>query len=106
MMIRASFLYSKGGFCVGFEVFGHSGFAESGLDIVCSAVSCAVQMCCNGITEIVKADAQIFVDPDKISLRVEKFDEKVQVLLESLRMQIGLLEKDYGENISLLLLEV
>ena len=105
-MIRAGFLYSKGGFCVGFEISGHSGFANSGFDIVCSAVSCAVQMCCNGITEIVKADAQVFVDSDKISLRVEKFDEKVQVLLESLRMQIGLLEKDYGENISLLLLEV
>ena len=105
-MIKASFLYSKDGFCVGFEVFGHSGFAESGLDIVCSAVSCAVQMCCNGITEIVKADARIFVDSEKISLRVENFEPRVQVLLESLRMQIGLLEKDYSQNISLFLLEV
>ena len=105
-MIKASFFYSKGGFCVGFEVSGHSGFAESGFDIVCAAVSCAVQMCCNGITEIVKADARVFVDSDEISLKVESFDEKVQVLLESLKMQIGLLEKDYGENISLFLLEV
>ena len=105
-MIKASFFYSKGGFCVGFEVSGHSGFAEPGLDIVCAAVSCAVQMCCNGITEIVKADAEVFVDSDEISLKVESFDEKVQVLLESLKMQIGLLEKDYGENISLFLLEV
>ena len=105
-MIKASFFYSKGGFCVGFEVSGHSGFAESGFDIVCAAVSCAVQMCCNGITEIVKADAEVFVDSDEISLKVESFDEKVQVLLESLKMQIGLLEKDYGENISLFLLEV
>ena len=105
-MIKASFFYSKGGFCVGFEVSGHSGFAEFGFDIVCAAVSCAVQMCCNGITEIVKADARVFVDSDEISLKVESFDEKVQVLLESLKMQIGLLEKDYGENISLFLLEV
>ena len=105
-MIKASFFYSKGGFCVGFEVSGHSGFAESGFDIVCAAVSCAVQMCCNGITEIVKADVEVFVDSDEISLKVESFDEKVQVLLESLKMQIGLLEKDYGENISLFLLEV
>ena len=38
MMIRASFFYSKGGFFFFFEVLGHSGFAESGLDIVCSGM--------------------------------------------------------------------
>ncbi len=105
-MIRAKFFYSKDSICVGFEVCGHSGFADSGLDIVCSAVSCAVQMCCNGITEVIGASADVFVDSDTVSMKVESDDEKVQVLLESLRMEIGLLEENYSENVSLCVLEV
>ena len=105
-MIKAKFFYSKDDVCVGFEVYGHSGFADSGLDVVCSAVSCAVQMCCNGITEVVGACADIFVDSDTVSMKIESDDEKVQVLLESLRMEIGLLEENYSENVSLCVLEV
>ena len=105
-MIRAKFFYSKDGICVGFEVSGHSGFADSGLDIVCSAVSCAVQMCCNGITEVIGAGADVFADSDTVSMKIESDDEKVQVLLESLRMEIGLLEENYSENVSLCILEV
>lgn len=105
-MIEAKFFYSKDGVCTGFEIHGHSGFADSGLDIVCSAVSCAVQMCCNGVTEVVGAYADIFVDADTVSVRIESDDERVQVLLESLKMEIGLLEENYGENVSLCVLEV
>jgi hypothetical protein len=105
-MIKAKFFYSKDGICVGFEVRGHSGFANSGFDIVCSAVSCAVQMCCNGITEVVGVNADIFVDSDTVSMKIKSDDERVQVLLESLRMEIGLLEENYSKNISLCVLEV
>lgn len=105
-MIEAKFFYSKDDICVGFEVRGHSGFANSGFDIVCSAVSCAVQMCCNGITEIVGVSADILVDSDTVSMKIESDDERVQVLLESLKMEIGLLEENYSENVSLCVLEV
>lgn len=105
-MIEAKFFYSKDDVCVGFEICGHSDFADSGSDIVCSAVSCAVQMCCNGVTEVVGVCADVFVDSDTVFMKVESNDEKVQVLLESLRMELGLLEENYRENISLCVLEV
>ena len=105
-MIEAKFLYSKDGVCAGFEVCGHSGFADSGFDIVCSAVSCAVQMCCNGITEVIGACADIFVDSDTVSLKIKSDDERVQVLLESLKMELGLLKENYSDNVSLCVLEV
>lgn len=105
-MIEAKFFYSKDDVCVGFEICGHSGFSSSGSDIVCSAVSCAVQMCCNGVTEVVGASADVFVDSDSVSMKVESSDERVQVLLESLKMEMSLLEENYCENISLCVLEV
>lgn len=105
-MIEAKFFYSKDDVCVGFEICGHSGFADSGADIVCSAVSCAVQMCCNGVTEVVGACADVFVNSDIVSMKVESDDERVQVLLESLKMELGLLGENYRENISLCVLEV
>lgn len=105
-MIEAKFFYSKDGVCAGFEICGHSGFADSGSDIICSAVSCAVQMCCNGVTEVVGAFANIFVDSDTVSMKIEDNDERVQVLLESLKLELSLLEENYRENISLCVLEV
>ena len=45
-MIRAEFFESKG-LLVGFSFSGHSGYAESGSDIVCAAVSSAVQLTAN-----------------------------------------------------------
>ncbi len=105
-MIEAKFFYSKDDVCIGFEICGHSGFADSGSDIVCSAVSCAVQMCCNGVTEVIGASADVFADSDTVSMKIESSDERVQVLLESLKMELSLLEENYRENISLCVLEV
>ncbi len=104
-MIDAEFLYS-GKICIGFKVKGHALFGEFGSDIVCSAVSSAVQMCCNGITEVAGAEAGVFVSSDSISLETDDKSNVVQTLLSSLRLQLGLLSNDYGDNISLSILEV
>ncbi|MBQ9898202.1 MAG: ribosomal-processing cysteine protease Prp [Ruminococcus sp.] len=50
-MIKARF-FQSGGFLTGFEVSGHAGFAESGKDIVCAAVSSAVQLTVNLLDEL------------------------------------------------------
>ena len=45
-------LAERNGNFVGFSVSGHAMFDEAGRDIVCAAVSSAVQLTVNGITEI------------------------------------------------------
>ena len=54
-MITAKFVYS-GDIITGFSVSGHSGSAEIGKDIICSAVSSASYMTVNTLTEIIEKD--------------------------------------------------
>ncbi len=49
-MIRAVFQQNNGRLC-GFSVSGHAGYADAGADIVCAAVTSAVQLAANLITE-------------------------------------------------------
>ena len=51
-MLSAKFFVLESGTIVGFEILGHSGYAESGKDIVCSAVSSAAYMTENNITDV------------------------------------------------------
>ena len=71
------------------EATGHSGYAEHGADIVCSAVSTLMETLANGLTEVVKAEAKVIVDENVPHLSVtltEKDMEKckcAQVLMQS-----------------------
>ena len=71
------------------EATGHSGYAEEGADIVCSAVSTLMETLANGLTEVVKADVKVFVDetiPHLSVTLIEKDQEKckyAQVLMQS-----------------------
>ncbi len=55
-MIRAVFFEGENG--RGFEISGHAG-GNAGTDIVCAAVSSAVYMAANTVTEIIKVHADI-----------------------------------------------
>ena len=48
-MIRINIFKDAGGRYTGFSCEGHAGYAEEGMDIVCSAVSVTVIGCCNAI---------------------------------------------------------
>ena len=108
-MIYVEFYKNKKGFLKGFNFKGHAEFEEYGKDIVCAAVSCAVRLCCNGLTEIAKKKVLIKEEEGKISLKVsneEVEDEIVQIFLKALKLEIGLIEKSYSENVELKVMEV
>ena len=46
------------------EATGHSGYAESGSDIVCAAVSTLTQALINGLIEVVKISPKYTIDED------------------------------------------
>ncbi len=105
-MISVVFYEDKEKILGGFLVSGHANFLEHGKDIVCSAVSSSVQMCCNGITEILKEKVEIFCDEGKISLKGDLNKKPIQDFLKALKLQLSLIEKQYPKNIKLDVVEV
>ncbi|MCI6022681.1 MAG: ribosomal-processing cysteine protease Prp [Oscillospiraceae bacterium] len=105
-MIRAEF-FSKADHLNGFSVSGHSGYADAGEDIVCAAVSSAVQLTANGITEVLGAHASVSAEGDTVSLNLESASEgNAEVFLEALRLHLSLLAEDYPKNVKLIYTEV
>lgn len=89
------------------EATGHSGYAEEGSDIVCSAVSSLMQTLANGLTEVVKAKANIKVDENIPHLSViltEEDKEKckmAQVLMQSTLLGIKGVAQGYSKFIKI-----
>lgn len=105
-MIKAVFYRSNGSLC-GFDVSGHAGYAEKGNDIVCAAVSSAVMMTVNAITDILNVECDLKVLDDEIKLM---FDDECFYcacsFLEALKLHLNMLSEDYSEFIQLDFLEV
>ena len=57
-MIRVAF-FRKEGRIVGFESEGHAGYADSGQDIVCAAVSALLITCVNGLESVVSIEPTV-----------------------------------------------
>lgn len=60
----------QGEFISTIEVCGHSGYAESGSDIICSAVSTLVQNCEKGLKELLNINTRYTVDIKKPYLSI------------------------------------
>lgn len=101
-MIRANFFTSDKDI-VGFEISGHSGSAEAGSDIICSAVSSAAYMAANTITEIVKCKAEADISDGYMSFYVRSDLSDAQQILEGLKLHLEALAADYPDNIKVTL---
>lgn len=87
----------------GFEISGHTGYAEEGSDIVCSAVSSVSQMALLGIKDVLKLN--IFFEMSdgflKLSLGKNVENESAQVLLKSMEKSLREIQKEYGNYVKL-----
>lgn len=98
-MITADF-FRDGGRLIGFSVRGHAGFAPEGEDIVCAAVSSAVELTANGITEILGADACVQAPAEgEISFRLAQGSPEAEWFLRALQLQLELIAEDYPEYV-------
>ena len=107
-MIKANLLTTRDGLLVGFDIYGHSGFAEQGYEIVCAAVSSAAFLVANTICEIIKISAQTNVDEHgSMCLRVNRNDaNSCSEILLGLKLHLLNLEEQYPENITVNYVEV
>lgn len=104
-MIQAEFT-SEGGNLAGFSISGHSLFDERGRDIVCAAVSSAVQLTANGISEILKENPSVEIEQNHINLKLAKTSQAASAFLEAFRLHLKLLAEDYPNTIEITVLEV
>jgi uncharacterized protein YsxB (DUF464 family) len=101
-MNKVKFFVNDNNALTGFTVSGHSGFAESGKDIVCAAISSAVIMTANTITEVLKLSADVAEDDGYVSVKfTDSSYEQAQDLLRGLELHLTQLSKIYPSNISI-----
>ena len=98
-MIEAVFAV-KGDRFIGFTVKGHSGFAESGNDIICAGVSSALMLTVNTITDFFSVAADIDITPEnegyaKFRLK-PPYIEDACTMIKSFYTHLTILEAEYG----------
>ena len=91
----------------GFSVSGHSGYAESGSDIICAAITAIVTMAEATINDVCGAKAKVRVGEDeaRITLKLPKScdeEETVQAVLAGMMVTLIALQEDYSDFIEVL----
>ena len=107
-MIKVTFYYSKQGAPLGFNFRGHSGYAQSGSDIVCAAVSSVAYMTANTIIEVmgISADAKVDENGEMTLLIPEECADKPNDILSGLELHIKELSGQYPKNVTITTTEV
>ena len=89
---------------ISIEATGHSGYAEAGSDIVCSAVSILMQNLAVGLTEVVKLSPEIKVDEEiphmYISLK-ECDNAHAKTLMQTTALSLKEVAKGYSKFIKI-----
>ena len=81
---------------------GHSGYAESGSDIVCSALSVASQMAIVGLEEVLQKNVQKEIKDGYVHVTIKNFeDEKVQMILKTMELTLENIAKEYARYVSM-----
>ena len=91
-MITAGFIKKDDRFS-GFKISGHSGYAESGKDIVCAAVSSAVQTVANIIADQFGIECESRVNDKNAEIYFNIKDRNVNNLILSDKLLKGLFEQ-------------
>ena len=100
-MIKISVYKNAEGKIIGFRSFGHAGFAESGQDIVCAAVSALVINTVNSIERFTSDTFELKENEKKgeIDFRiVSELSNESGLLLNSLFLGLQGIREDYGEE--------
>ena len=93
-MLKCVFLRKDSRFC-GFSFSGHAGYGFEGSDIVCAAVSSAVMLTCNAVTEYFDPSAEVAVEENRISLRLSEPVKSAVQMISALYTHIEMIAQDY-----------
>ena len=99
--------FTEGDRITGFSVSGHSGYAESGSDIVCAAISAVVTMAEATINEVCGAKAKVRVKEEdaRVTLTLPAScdeEDTVQSVLAGMMLYLCNLRDEYPDYIEVL----
>ena len=99
--------FTEGDRITGFTVSGHSGYAESGSDIVCAAISAVVTMAEATINDVCGAKAKVRVKEEdaRITLTLPAScdeEETVQAVLGGMLVTLCNMRDDYPDYIEVM----
>lgn len=88
---------------VGFEARGHAGYAPSGEDIVCAAVSALTQTALLGLQEVLKVPVTWKADEEKgeLTVRLRTSTEGTELLLRTLEAGLKNIAGQYPDLIGI-----
>ena len=90
---------------IGFDVSGHSGYSDSGSDVVCAAVSSAVGLCETVISDSLYIKADITVEPEaaRIALLIDEKDaDSCKAILSGFARHVCAISEEYPKYIEVL----
>lgn len=104
-------IHKTSGRIVGFIIDGHTGFANSGEDIVCASLSLLAYTVINSLNIVAKIEAEDIsyeINEELGYLKVEtnNINDKSDVIYNSFLVGIQLLTEDYSDYITLIIEEV
>lgn len=99
-------IYTKNGSIVRYQATGHAEYANHGEDIVCAAISTNLQFPLAGITEILGIIPRFEVQEGNLSVDLREMDlqgkdREINILLESMRLMLRELTKEYPKYLKL-----
>ena len=91
----------------GFSVSGHSGYAEAGADIVCAAISAAVELTVTTVNDVCGGKAKLRVKEEdaRVTLTLPaqcEEEESIQAALAGLMLYRCTLRDEYSDYIEVL----
>ena len=104
-MIRAQFMRQTGSLC-GLSLSGHAGYADKGEDIVCAAVTSAVQLTANGITEVLGLSVPVTVAENSLAFSIPPDSHTAVLFMEALLLHLNVLADMYTDCIEIIITEV
>ena len=105
-MTRVEF-FDRDGLISGFTVSGHSGYAEAGADIICAAVSTAVQFASLTIEEVLgnRCKTKVNEEEARITLTLPaacEDEDAVQAVLTGMMLTLCELRDQYPDYIEVM----
>lgn len=107
-MIAIEVYTQPDGELLGFCSKGHSGYSGAGYDIVCAAVSSALYMAVNTITDVIKVTPELlYLDDGLMNFRIFTKDTAAcRELLMGLKLHLLGLEEEYTDYLKVSYMEV
>lgn len=98
-MIQATFHMDEKENIMAFKVEGHAGYAPSGRDVVCAAVSALVVGTINGLEVLTDAAFDTAVSHGFTKVDIKEPTAYSNVLLKSMLLSLEGIQNEYPENI-------